>query len=75
MSGGTDERMAEAVEASSVIVVCVSRPYKERPNCRMEAKYANQLLKKGRLRILFVMMQMDYTTVSEPDCCDVSDAP
>eukprot|EP01042_Synura_sphagnicola_P001817 gene1817-2132_t len=70
MSGGTDERMAEAVEASSAIVVCVSRPYKERPNCRMEAKYANQLLKKGRLRILFVMMQMDYTTVSEPECCD-----
>ena len=70
MAGCTDDRMAEALEAAQVVVVCVSRMYKERPNCRMEAKYANQLFKKGRLQILYVMMQPTYTTVSEPDCCD-----
>jgi hypothetical protein len=70
MAGSTDERMAEAIEAAQVVVMCVSRIYKERPNCRMEAKYANQLYKKGKLQILYVMMQADYTTVSEPYCCD-----
>jgi hypothetical protein len=70
MSGSTDERMAEAIELSSHIVICVSRAYKERPNCRMEAKYANQMAKKGKVKLLFVMMESDYTTVSTPDCCD-----
>lgn len=70
MAGCTDDRMAEALEAAQVVVVCVSRMYKERPNCRMEAKYANQLFKKGKLQILYVMMQRTYTTVSEPDSCD-----
>jgi hypothetical protein len=70
MSGSTDERMAEALEAAQVVIMCVSRIYKERPNCRMEAKYANQLYKRGKLQILYVMMQPDYTTVSEPYCCD-----
>ena len=34
----------------------------------MEAKYANQLLKKKRLTIIYVMMQSDYTTVSDESC-------
>ena len=58
--------MAEALEAASVVVICVSRLYEERPNCRMEAKYANQLLKKGRVRHVFLMMEQTYTTVSQP---------
>ena len=70
MAGNTDDRMAEALEAAQAVIVCVSRMYKERPNCRMEAKYANQLYKKGKLQIFYVMMQADYTTVSEPDSCD-----
>jgi len=72
MSGSTDERMAEAIEASSMVVICVSKQYKESPNCRMEARYTNQLCKKGKVKIVYVMMQQEYTTVSEPDCCDVS---
>lgn len=70
MEGSTDDRMAEAMEAASVVIICLSKIYKERPNCRMEAKYANQLFKKGRVKVVYVMMQTEYTTVSEPHCCD-----
>jgi hypothetical protein len=72
MSEATDEKMAEAVESASVVIVCASKPYKESANCRLEAKYANQRLKKGKLKVMFVMMQQEYTTVSGDDCCDVS---
>ena len=72
MSGSTDERMAEAIEAASMVVVCVSRQYKERPNCRIEAKYTNQRYKKGRVKIVYLMMQEEYTTESKPEYCDVS---
>ena len=71
MAGATDEKMAEALEAASVCIIFVSKQYKESPNCRMEAKYANQLYKKGKLRIIYVMMQQDYTTASSPECIDV----
>ena len=64
MHGPVDERMAQAVEASSIVIICVSKQYKERPNCRMEAEYANQLFKKKKLKIMYVMMQDTYTTVS-----------
>eukprot|EP01034_Spumella_vulgaris_P026938 gene26938-33589_t len=70
MSGSTEERMAEALESASILIICVSKEYKESPNCRMEAKYASQLSKKGRLQIYFVMMQNDYTTVSVPNSCN-----
>jgi len=56
MSGATEDVMAEAIERSCVVVVCVSRAYKESPNCRLEAKYAQQLYKKGKVRLAFVMM-------------------
>eukprot|EP01034_Spumella_vulgaris_P036270 gene36270-44745_t len=55
MSGATDDCMAQAVEAASFVVVCVSQHHKESPNCRLEAKYANQLVKKGKLRLIFLM--------------------
>ena len=45
MGGSTLEAMAKAVEDSSVILVCVSKKYKESPNCRSEAEYAYQLRK------------------------------
>ena len=70
MCGSTIERMAEAVELSSVVIVCVSRQYKESANCRMEAKYANRLLSMGHIDgIIYVMMQEHYTTHSQPDSC------
>ncbi len=39
-------------------------------SCRMEARYANQLLKKNKLKLLFVMMDQQYTTTSMPDYID-----
>ncbi|CAD5120164.1 DgyrCDS8741 [Dimorphilus gyrociliatus] len=39
MNGSTLEAMAEAVEQSQVILVCMSPKYKQSANCRMEAEY------------------------------------
>jgi len=65
MSGNTDDVMAEAIETSAAIIVCVSQPYKESANCRMEGKYATTRAKKGKVQLVFVMMDREYTTVSE----------
>jgi hypothetical protein len=72
MSGNVTDCMAEALEKSAVVIMCVSEQYKDSANCRMEAKYASQLANNQALRILFVMMQENYTTVSKPDRCSVS---
>ena len=42
MSGSTVDAMALAVEGASVMLVCVSRSYKESSNCRLEANYGLQ---------------------------------
>ena len=42
MKGATVDTMALAVEGSAVVLVGVSRQYKESSNCRMEAQYALQ---------------------------------
>ena len=34
--------MAAAIENAAVVLVCVSKAYKESPNCRLEANYAMQ---------------------------------
>lgn len=70
MHGSTQDCMAQAVELSSIVVVFVSKQYKESPNCRCECKYANQLRGRNKLDIVFVMMQEDYTTASHPNYCD-----
>jgi hypothetical protein len=70
MAGATDEVMAQAVEAASHVIVFVSKDYKESANCRMEAKYTNQLSKKGKVKPIFVMVQNEYTTVSTPEYVD-----
>ena len=67
MAGATDEKMAEAVSMSHTVVVCVSRPYPDRPNCKQEAEYARSLEKDGKLNMVYVMMQEEFTTVSKPD--------
>ncbi|XP_077968975.1 uncharacterized protein LOC120344912 isoform X2 [Styela clava] len=43
MGGSTLQAMAEAVEKSEVVLVCMSQKYKESPNCRTEAEYAYKL--------------------------------
>ena len=40
MKGATVDTMALAVEGSAVVLIGVSRAYKESSNCRMEAQYA-----------------------------------
>jgi len=59
MSGSTLESMAEAVESSSVILVCMSHKYKESANCQLEGEYA---FKKKKI-IIPLMMQSKW----EPD--------
>ena len=70
MSGSTDDCMAAAIEHSHTIVVCVSRAYKASANCRMEAKYANDMHKRGKVQLVFVMMEREYTTRSSPEYVD-----
>jgi hypothetical protein len=47
MSGSTDDVMAEAVERSYAVVICVSKEYKRSTNCRLEANYSSQRQKQG----------------------------
>ncbi len=70
MSGAVDDRMAEAIEASYAVIICVSPQYKESANCQMEAKYCNALHKKKKLNLHYVMMDTDYHTNSDPVCVD-----
>ena len=70
MSGSVDERMADAIQASDTIVICVSSAYKKSSNCRLEASYASVLSKRGAVKLVFVMMNANYTTVSEPEYVD-----
>jgi len=59
MSGSTLEAMANAVESSSIVLVCMSRKYKESSNCRLEGEYA---FRKNKV-IIPLMMQDQW----EPD--------
>ena len=70
LRGSTIEHMAQAVELASVVVVCVSRQYKESANCRMEAMYAHQRQLKKKLEIIYIMTQEHYTTQSSVETCD-----
>jgi len=54
------------VRAWQVVLVCVSREYKDSGNCRMECKYAKALEAAGRLKIVYLMMEEDFTTRSTP---------
>eukprot|EP01079_Euglenida_sp_SAG-EU17-18_P003245 gene3245-3759_t len=45
MAGSTMDAMAEAVEGSALVLICMSQKYKDSPNCRSEAVYTSQLRK------------------------------
>ena len=70
MAGRTDAKMAEAVEKSHTVLVFVSREYNASVNCQKEAEYAHQRKYNGKVNIRYVMMQADYTTVSQPHCIE-----
>ena len=54
MKGATVDTMALAVEGSAVVLIGVSRAYKESSNCRMEAQYA---LQKKKPLVPLMLMQ------------------
>jgi len=56
MEGSVLEKMAEAVESASIILIGVSSHYKESQACRTEASYAYRLKKKA----LFVFAEDGY---------------
>ena len=70
MEGESNEKMAEAVEKSHTVLVFVSKEYNASVNCKKEAKYAHQRRDQGRVKVRYVMMQREYTTVSKPDCIE-----
>lgn len=44
-TGASLEGMANAIENSAVVLICMSEKYKQNPNCRTEAEYTFQLKK------------------------------
>jgi len=56
MQGSTLEAMANAVEESDAVILCVSKGYKESQACRTEAEYAFQMQKK----LIPVLVEKDY---------------
>jgi len=56
MKGSTMEAMANAVEQASVVLLCITRKYKESPNCRSEAEYTSALKKS----FIPLILEPDY---------------
>ena len=59
-----DDRKIEAFENAPVIVICVSKKYHEL--AIEEANYAKGLEKIGKSSVLYVMLDENYTTESQP---------
>ena len=55
------EMMAKAIEYADVVIIFVSRAYRDSYNCKLEGKYAQVRERAGLTKILFVMMEEDYT--------------
>ncbi|ESO99950.1 hypothetical protein LOTGIDRAFT_230877 [Lottia gigantea] len=56
MEGSTLQAMADAVENADIVLICMSRKYKDSPNCRAEAEYAHQL----RKTVIPLIMERSY---------------
>lgn len=56
ISGSSLESMANAIENSFVVMMCMTENYKQSSNCRAEAEYAFQLNKP----IIPLIMQKGY---------------
>jgi len=69
MMGSSMEIMAKAIELAEFVIIFVSRSYRDSYNCKLEGKYAQVRERAGLTRILFVMMEEDYTPQS-PDGVD-----
>jgi len=56
IQGSALQSMAEAVEDSQVVIICMTENYFQSPNCRLEAEYATKLNKT----ILPVLLQNQF---------------
>jgi len=56
MTGNIADKMAEAVEGSDAVIMCISSYYKESANCRQEAEYALECKKP----LIILMMEKNY---------------
>jgi hypothetical protein len=66
MTGNTLDAMTEAVEKSYMMIIFVSPEYKESTNCRTEGLYGFKRAANSGLKLLYVMMNENYTTESRP---------
>jgi hypothetical protein len=66
MTGNTLDAMTEAVEKSYTMIIFVSPEYKESTNCRTEGLYGFKRAANSGLKLLYVMMNENYTTESRP---------
>ncbi|CAF0985416.1 unnamed protein product [Adineta ricciae] len=57
MYGSTMDRMAEGIEKSHLILVCMSSAYKNSNSCHKECEYAD----KRQHKVLFVKVEPNYT--------------
>ena len=58
--GNVLEAMSSAIDEADVVLVAVSREYRDSANCRLEAEYAHTRKKK----VMFMMMQEDFTSLT-----------
>jgi hypothetical protein len=66
MTGNTLDAMTEAVEKSYMMIIFVSPEYKESTNCRTEGLYGFKRAANSGLKLLYVMMNENYTAESRP---------
>lgn len=56
MHGNLLDAMADAIENSSIFLMCLTEKYKDSPSCRLECEYAYQRKKK----IIPLLFQANY---------------
>lgn len=66
LSGDIEASLATAIDYAHVVIICVSKQYKESINCRSEAQYCKLKNKK----VLYLMMNESYHTRSSPESLD-----
>ena len=64
MMGSSMDVMAKAIEVADVVIIFVSRAYRDSYNCKLEGRYAQVRERANLVKILFVMMEEDYTPES-----------
>jgi hypothetical protein len=66
MTGNTLDAMTSAVEKSYMMIIFVSPEYKESTNCRIEGLYGFKRAASRGLKLVYVMMNQNFTTESRP---------